>query len=69
MSKNSNKRINQLEYFWIIRSLIYIMKYTRFGIIYSVSKLSRFISNPSLDHWKTIKRYSNIWGVHELWAI
>ena len=45
------------------------MKYTRFGIIYSGSKLSRFISNPSLDHWKAIKRYSNIWGAHELWAI
>jgi len=45
------------------------MKYTRFGIIYSVSKLSRFISNPNLDHWKAIKRYSNIWGAHELYKI
>jgi len=56
MSKNRGKRINQLEYSRITGSHIYIINCTRLDIAYSVSKLSRFISNPSMNNWKTIKR-------------
>jgi len=56
MSKNKGKRINQLEYYWIIRSLMYAMNYTKPDITYFVSKLSRFTGGPSMDHWKLIKK-------------
>jgi hypothetical protein len=40
----------------MIRSLIYVMNYIMLDIAYSVSKMSRFKSNLSMDHWKVIKR-------------
>jgi hypothetical protein len=70
LSKNRGKKINQLEYSWIIRSLLHIINYTRLDIAYSVSKLSRFISNPSMNYWKAIKRvlkylmYNLDYGLH-----
>jgi hypothetical protein len=56
LSKNSGKRINQLKYSWIIGSLMYVMNHTRLDVAYSISKLSRFTSNPNIDQWMTIKR-------------
>ena len=35
---------------------MYAMHCTRLDISFSVSKLSRFTSNPSVDHWKAINR-------------
>jgi hypothetical protein len=70
LSKNKGKRINQLEYSWIIRSLLHIINYTRLDIAYSVSKLSRFINNPSMNYWKAIKKvlkflmYNLDYGLH-----
>jgi len=51
---------------------MYVINYTRFGIAYSVSKLSRFIKNPSMNHWKVIKRilkYLRYTLNHELYYI
>jgi hypothetical protein len=62
MSKSRDKKINQLEYSWITGSQMYVMNCIRHDIAYLVSKLSRFISNPSIDHWKIKKKYSSIWG-------
>jgi hypothetical protein len=56
MYKNKGKEINQLEYSWIISSIIYVINCTRSNIAYSITKLSRFTSKPSMDHWKIIKR-------------
>ena len=49
LSKNRGKKINQLKYSSIIGSLMYVMNYTRPYVAYSISKLSRFISNPNID--------------------
>ena len=56
LSKNTGQSISQLEYSRIIGSLMYVMNCTRPDITYSFSKLSRYISNPGIDHWKTIIR-------------
>jgi hypothetical protein len=50
LSKIRDKRTNQLEYSWIIESLMYSMNCTKPDIAYSISKLGRFISNPSINH-------------------
>ena len=56
LSKNIGQSISQLEYSRIIGSLMYVMNCTRPDIAYSVSKLSRYTSNPGVDHWKAIIR-------------
>ena len=35
---------------------MYIMNCTRPNIAFSVSKLGKFTSDPSMDNWKEIKR-------------
>ena len=54
LRKNIGTRVRQLEYFKIIRSLVYLMNYTRPDIAYAVSKLSRYTSNPRDDHWTAL---------------
>lgn len=56
LAKNNGQSMSQLEYSQIIGSLMYIMNCTRPDIAYSVSKLSRFTSNPGEDHWKALTR-------------
>ena len=48
---NTGTGVRQLEYSQIIRSLMYLMNCTRPDIAYAVSKLSRYTSNPSDQHW------------------
>ena len=49
---------------------MYLMSCTRPDIAYSVSKLSRYTSNPGEDHWKAITRvlrylrYTRDYGLH-----
>ena len=70
LSKNRGESISQVEYSRIIGSLMYLMSCTRPDIAYAVSKLSRFTSNPSADHWKAILRvlkylrYTRNYGLH-----
>ena len=40
-----------VEYSQIIRSLMYLMNCTRPDIAYITSKLNRYTSNPTDDHW------------------
>ena len=70
LTKNKGNDISQLEYSQIIGSLMYIMNCTRLNIAYSVSKLSKYTSNPGEDQWKVIVRvlrylkYTLNYGVH-----
>ena len=70
LSKNNGKCLSQQEYAQAIGSLMYVMNCTRPDIAYVVSKLSRYTSNPSSDHWKTIGRvlrylkYTQNYGLH-----
>ena len=70
LAKNNGTSISQLEYSRIIGSLMYIMNCTRPDIAYSVSKFSRFTSNPGETHWKAILRvlgylkYTQNYGLH-----
>ena len=50
LSKNTNESVSQLEYSRVIGSLMYLMSYTRPDIAYSISKLSRYTSNPGTEH-------------------
>jgi hypothetical protein len=53
----TNKRImrDQLRYSQIIGSLMYLASTTRPDILFVVSKLSRFVSNPGDDHWNALE--------------
>ena len=70
LSKNICQSISQLEYSRIIGSLMYVMNCSRPDIAYSVSKLSRYTSNPRVDYWKEIirvlryLRYTQNYGLH-----
>ena len=50
LTKNKGQGTSQLEYLRIIGRLVYIMNCTRSNIAYSISKLSRYTSNPGEDH-------------------
>jgi hypothetical protein len=53
-----NKRIgrNQLRYSQMIGSLMYLASVTRSDILFAVSKLSQFTSNPGDDHWRALEQ-------------
>ncbi|KAH9669996.1 hypothetical protein KPL70_022027 [Citrus sinensis] len=54
--ENSGRIVAQLEYDSAIGSLMYAMHCTRPDIAFAVCKMSRFTSNPSVEHWKAISR-------------
>ncbi|KAK6162544.1 hypothetical protein DH2020_002385 [Rehmannia glutinosa] len=56
LAKNRGEPVSQLEYSRVTGSLMYLTNFTRPNIAYSVSKLSRFTCNPSMDHWKAMTR-------------
>jgi hypothetical protein len=56
LRKNKNEPTDQLRYSQIIGSLMYLASMTRPDISFAVSKLSRFMSNPSIDHWHALER-------------
>ncbi|KAI3747904.1 hypothetical protein L6452_10634 [Arctium lappa] len=70
LSKNRGESVEQVEYSRIIGSLMYLMSCTRPDLAYAVSRLSRYTSNPSLEHWKSITRllrylrYTREYGLH-----
>ncbi|CAM8900601.1 unnamed protein product [Rhodiola kirilowii] len=53
---NKGKPQSQLEYAKVIGSLMYAMTCTRPDIAFAVGKLSRYTSNPSMQHWQAIHR-------------
>ena len=56
LMENSGRAIAQIEYASVIGSLMYAMHCTRPDISFAVCKLSRYTSNPGVDHWKAIFR-------------
>ncbi|KAJ9561120.1 hypothetical protein OSB04_006280 [Centaurea solstitialis] len=70
LSKNRGDSVAQVEYSRIIGSLMYLMSCTRPDLAYAVSRLSRYTSNPSVEHWKSITRllrylrYTREYGLH-----
>ncbi|GJY96326.1 hypothetical protein Tco_0513236 [Tanacetum coccineum] len=56
LKPNTGKPVDQLEYSKAIGCLMYAMTSTRPDIAYAVSRLSRFSSNPSRQHWHAITR-------------
>nr|GEX99040.1 zinc finger, CCHC-type [Tanacetum cinerariifolium] len=56
LKPNTRKPVDQLKYSRAIGFLMYAMTSTRLDIAYAVGRLSRFTSNPSRHHWKTIIR-------------
>ena len=70
LKKNNGNAVSQLEYSQIIGSLMYLMNATRPDIAYSVSRLSRYTSNPAKDHWEALIRvlrylkYTITYGLH-----
>ncbi|TYK04928.1 gag/pol protein [Cucumis melo var. makuwa] len=47
--------MNRIPYASTVGSLMYVMLCTRLDICYAVEIVSRYQSNPGLDHWTAIK--------------
>lgn len=56
LTKNREECVCLLQYFGIVGNLIYLISCMRLDIAYEVSRLSRYVSNPSTEHWMTIVR-------------
>lgn len=54
--KNEGRAIAQIEYASAIGSFMYASQCTRPDVVFAISKLSKFTSNPSSEHWKAIGR-------------
>ena len=54
--ENAGRAVAQLEYASAIGSLMYAMHCTRPDIAFAVCKMSRFTSNPGIEHWNAIGR-------------
>ena len=50
LSMNKGKSVSQAEYSRVIRSRMYLTSCTRLDIAYTVSKLSRYMSNLGADY-------------------
>lgn len=70
LSKNKGDSADQVNCARVIGSLMYLMSCTRPYIAFTVSSLSRFMSNPVENHWKAIVRvlrylrYTQNYGLH-----
>ena len=56
LNENSIREIAQLEYSSTIGSMMYAMHCTIPYIAFAMSRISRYTSYPSIDHWKSIGR-------------
>ncbi|CAM8929257.1 unnamed protein product [Rhodiola kirilowii] len=56
LAKNKGESISQVEYSRVTGSLMYLMNCTRPDIAYTVSRLTRYTSNPGTKHWNAIVR-------------
>ncbi|GJW82501.1 hypothetical protein Tco_0146476 [Tanacetum coccineum] len=55
---NKGQVVSQLEYSRVIGCLIYAMTCTRPDIAFVVGKLSKYTSNPGIQHWQAIQQAS-----------
>jgi hypothetical protein len=60
LRKKKNEPTDQLKYSQIIGSLMYLASMTRPAISFAVSKLSRLMSNPGIDHWHALERVMHL---------
>ena len=56
LMRNSSDVLDQLTYSHIVGSLMYAMHCTRPDIGYAVGTLSKFTSNPGVEHWNALIR-------------
>nr|GEY50412.1 retrovirus-related Pol polyprotein from transposon TNT 1-94 [Tanacetum cinerariifolium] len=49
------ERMSKVSYANAVGSLMYLMVYTRPDIVYTVSVVSRYLANPSKNHWEVVK--------------
>src|SRR6266498_342383 len=56
LQKNKGIAKYQLRYSQIMGSLMYLASATRPDIVFAMSKLSRFTSNPGDDHWRALEQ-------------
>jgi len=54
LEMNTRRPVSQLEYASAIGMLMHTIHCTRLGTAFGVCKLSRYTSNPSIEHWKAI---------------
>ena len=56
LMRNSSDVLDQMTYSQIVGSLMYAMHCTRPDIGYAVGTLSKFTSNPGVEHWNVLIR-------------
>ncbi|GJS81604.1 hypothetical protein Tco_0748145 [Tanacetum coccineum] len=56
LKKNEGPSTSQSQYAKIIRSVMFLMNYTRPDIAYAVSRLSRYTHNLNIEHWNATER-------------
>ncbi|GJV45102.1 retrovirus-related pol polyprotein from transposon TNT 1-94 [Tanacetum coccineum] len=49
------ERMSNVPYANVVGSLMYLMVYTRPGIAYEVSIVSKYLANPGKNHWEVVK--------------
>ena len=54
-TQEERSRIEGIPYASAVGSLIYAMLCTRLDIYFAIGMVSRYWSNPSLEHWTTVK--------------
>ncbi|GKF86134.1 hypothetical protein Tco_0253961, partial [Tanacetum coccineum] len=57
------ERMSKVAYANAVGSLMYLMVCTRLDIAYAVSVVSRYLENPSKNHWEAVK-----WILKYLWG-
>ena len=48
--------MKNIPYASIVGSVMYVQVYTRPDIVFVVSMLGKYQSNPSMDHWRAVKK-------------
>ena len=56
INETKRKKISQVPYTSTVGSLMFAMICTRLDVAQVVGAVSRYITNPSGKHWKTVKR-------------
>ncbi|GJV18369.1 zinc finger, CCHC-type containing protein [Tanacetum coccineum] len=57
---NNGQAVSQLKYSRVIGCLMYVMTCIWLDISFAVGKLSRYTSNPGIQHWQAIQRVLKI---------
>uniref|UniRef100_A0A803P4N8 Retrovirus-related Pol polyprotein from transposon TNT 1-94 n=1 Tax=Cannabis sativa TaxID=3483 RepID=A0A803P4N8_CANSA len=55
-SSKEKEEMKDVPYALVLRCLMYMMVSTRLDIVHTISILSQFMSNPSIEHWKALER-------------